>query len=261
MQNKGETIVKRLTHLTLLALVGAFLSAGAQAAEQPIVREIFVCNFNQGQDMDDLMAARDFFLRQNEKLGLDPRQHFVWTPFKADVGFDFLWAVNFPDLVTFGRESDQFMGSAEGQAAQERFDQVASCTSSLAQRVQIYQAPGEFSGDASSPAMIGTFACNYRDGHGPADLDDFINHAATVIGGLNREDGYVAFASMPMTGGGPNTRDVYFYGVQGTVEDWAERTVAIQTSEAGASLGRHLNTIFDCDSALFLAQQVIPKPE
>lgn len=253
--------MKSLTHATLLALAGAFLFTSVEAAEPPIVRETFVCNFNQGQDMDDLMSARDFYLTQVEKLGLDPRQHFVWTPFKVDVDFDFIWAANFPDLVTFGRESDQFMNSAEGRAAQERFDRVATCSSSLSQRWQLYQAPGEFSGDPGSPAVIGTFACNYRAGQGPDDLGDFMNHATDVVSGLNREDGYVAYAAVPMTGAGPNTRDVYFYGVQGTLEDWAERSVAIQTSEAGASLQRHLNTIFDCSSGLFFGQQVVPKPE
>lgn len=253
--------MKKTTHLTLLALAGVLLSASALAAEPPIIRETFTCNFNQGQDMDDLMAARDFYLNQMEKLGMDPRQHFVWTPYKVAVDFDFLWAVNFPDLVTFGRESDRYLASAEGRAAEERFDRVATCSSSLSQRWQVYQGPGEFSGDPGSPGVIGTFACNYRHGHGPDDLGDFMNHAADVVGSVDREDGYVAFAAVPMAGAGPNTRDVYFYGVQGTLEDWAERSVAIQTSEGGASLRRHLDTLFDCSSGLFFAQRVIPKPE
>jgi hypothetical protein len=88
-----------------------------------------------------------------------------------------------------------------------------------------------------------------------------MNHAASAVSGLNREDGYVAYAGVPMTGAGPNSADVYLYGVQGTLEDWAERSVAIQNSEAGASLVRHLNTIFDCNSALFFGQRVVPKPE
>ena len=70
--------MKQHTHLFLtLTLVLGMLAAGAhapsaQAMDAPIVREIYTCSFNEGKDMNDLMAARDFYLKQMEKAGQDP---------------------------------------------------------------------------------------------------------------------------------------------------------------------------------------------
>ena len=253
--------MKLFNQLVLAVLAWSALASGVQAADAPIIREIYTCSFNDGKGMDDLLAARDFYLRQMEKAGQEPNDAFVWTPYKAPVDFDFLWANNSSDLETYGADADAFNGSAEGQAAMDRFNQVATCTSSIAARRQFIDPVGEFSGDSGSPAIINAAACNYQRGHGPDALDDMLSHLAAAMGSLEREDGFIAFASQPMYGAGPNTRDLYLYGVQGTMEDWAARMTALQASPEGPSLSRHFNTILDCSQALFFGQPVVPKPE
>jgi hypothetical protein len=253
--------MKITAHLLFVALFVTGFATNAQAADAPIVREIYTCNFNDGKDLDDLMAARDFYLKQMDKAGQQPSEAFVWTPYKAAVEFDFLWANNSADLVAFGRTADAFNNSVEGQASMDRFNQVATCTSSLAMRRQFFQAPGEFSGDPASPQIIGAAACDLQRGTTQEDIDDLLRHLGDVLGTLNRQDGFVAFASQPTTGAGPNTRDLYLYGVQGTVEDWAARSIAIQASAGGPSLSRHFNNVVDCDQALFFGQRVVPKAE
>lgn len=251
--------MKQFTRIILLTLVAMGLAANVQAADAPIVREVFSCNFNSGQDMDDLYSARDFYVRQMEKLGQDPGEHFVWTPFKAgDFGADFLWFANSPDLVTWGRNSDTYLGSAEGQAAAARFDQVATCTSTLAMRRQFYQGAGEFSG--GPPAVVNSSACNYQHGHGPEDLPDLLGHITREIDALGRSDGFIGFVATP-TAGSANPPDLFLTGVQGSLEDWASRSVALQTAPGGASLGRHFNTILDCSQRLFMGERVVPAPE
>jgi hypothetical protein len=234
-------------------------SANIQAADAPIVRDVFSCNFNSGQDMGDLMSARDFFVRQMEKLGQDPGEHFVWTPFKAgDFPADFLWFANSPDLVTWGRDGDIYRRSAEGQAAEARFNQVATCTSTMAMRRQFYQGAGEMTG--GPPAIINSSACNYQHGHGPEDLDDLLNHITREIDALGRNDGFMGFVASPLVGSG-NAPDLFLMGVQGSQEDWASRSVGLQSAPGGASLARHFNTILDCSSRLFLGERVVPVPE
>lgn len=250
--------MKTLTHIVLIALFAAGLAAGVQAAEAPIVRETFTCNFQDGKDMEDLMAARDFYLKQAEKGGLDTPDAFVWTPVKVDVDFDFLWGQNHADMATFARRADADTGSAEAAAVAERFATVATCKSSLAMRQQFIQSEGEFEGN---PAVIGISACTYQKGHGPEDLPDLLGHIAGVVDSIGRKDGFMAFAAEPMIGRARNAADVYLYGVQGSFSDWASGNAALQSAEGIESLQRHLDVILDCNQALFLGQQVVPVPE
>lgn len=249
--------MKRLTPLLFLLLAAIPAGAFAQSAEQPMVREIFACNFNDGKDMGDLMAARDFYLKQVEKAGIPARRAFVWTPFKAAVEFDFLWANNFPDMMTFAKESDAYVKSPEGQAADERFASVATCSSSLAMRRLFFQAEGELNVDPAVGAVINVGACNYRHGHGPEDLDDLVGHAGNIMGNAGVKDGFIAYVSVPDMGAGPNTRDFYLYGVNSSLEAWATRGKAMQAAAGIDSLRRHFRTIAQCNTALFYGREVV----
>jgi hypothetical protein len=197
-----------------------------------------------------------------EKAGQTANEAFVWTPNKANVDFDFLWANNSPDLVAFGQGADAFNNSAEGAAAMERFNTVAECSSTVSIRNQFYQAPGEFSGNhPPEPVIVNAYACNLRAGSTPDDIEDLLGHLTSTLGSLGLSDGMAAYAAQPMAGGGPNSADIYLYGVQGSMEDWAVRTTALQGSADGPSLGRHFNAVLDCNQALFFAQRVVPPAE
>ncbi len=252
--------MKLFTQLILLVLTVGVFSPNVFAADAPIVREIFTCNFNDGKDMDDLMSVRDFYLKQMEKAGQEAAMAYVWTPYKAPVDFDFLWANNQGSLLDYAKTADAFNESAEGQATTERFDTVATCTSSLAMRRQNFQADGELS-TGSSGAVLNAFACDYRRGHGPEDLDDLVGHLSGVINSLDLNDGASGYVSVPTVGAGPNTADVYFYGVNGSMESWARRNMAFQAAPEYPSLMRHLQTVVDCNNALFFGQRVVPPLE
>lgn len=258
--------MKLFTHLYLIpVLVLGMLAAGAYAPsalamDAPMVREVYTCNFNDGKDMGDLMSARDFYLKQMEKAGQDAGDAFVWTPMKASIGADFLWFNNQGSLMDYAEGADAFNSSAEGQAAMERFNSVASCSSSLAMRRQIYQADGEMTPGADG-AVINALACNYNRGSGPEDLADLGSHVARTVGALDLADGGSGYMTVPTVGAGPNTRDVYFYGVSASMKDWAQRNMALQASDGYASLGRHFENVLDCSSALFAGQRVVPPQE
>ena len=101
--------MKRLTHLiflvTAVAVTQLAISPLAAAADAPMVRDVFACTFNDGKDMGDLMAARDFYLKQMEKAGQEPAMAFVWTPIKANVAVDFFWANNNENLMDYARQN------------------------------------------------------------------------------------------------------------------------------------------------------------
>ncbi len=250
--------MKRLTHLLFL-LIGFGLAPLASAAE-PMVREVYLCSFNDGKDMGDLMSARDFYLKQMEKGGQEPNEAYVWTPYKGNTGFDFVWANNNDNIMDFARDSDTFNNSAEGQATMDRFNTVATCDSHLAMRRQTFQADGELN-PSPSGAVISAFACRYRRGHGPDDLEDLVGHVSEVLGGIDLADGAAGYVSVPGVGSGPNTPDLLFYGVNGSLEKWAARGAAFQASADSPSLMRHLQTVVDCNGSLFYGQRVVPPLE
>lgn len=91
-----------------------------------MIRDTYTRNFNDGKDMGDLMAARDYYLKQMEKAGLEASDAYVWTPFKAAAGFDFLWANNHENIMAYAESTDAFNASVEAAAAMERFESVAT---------------------------------------------------------------------------------------------------------------------------------------
>lgn len=250
--------MKRLT--PLLSLLLALIPAGAlaQAASPEIVREIFTCGFKDGKNMSDLMAARDFYVKQMQKAGMPLRNAFLWTPFKAAVDFDFLWAVDYPDMMTFAKESDAYLESAEGRAADERFTTVATCTSLLATRREFFAAGGEVNLDPGRGAVINAGACNYRRGHGEDDLDDLVGHLGAVMTDAGLADGSFGYVSVPAIGGGPQTSDFYVYGLHPNLEAWAARGRAMNAAEGIGALRRHFRTIAQCRTGLFFGRQVVP---
>lgn len=243
---------------SLLVATAAMLTApGAWAADAPIIRDVYTCSFNDGKDMDDLMAARDYYLKQMEKAGLEASTAYVWTPFKASVGFDFLWANNHENIMAYAESTDAFNASADAAAAMERFESVATCTSSLSMRRQTFQAEGEMT-PSSSGAVIHAFACNYRHGQGPEALEDLVNHVGRVVGSMGLKDGSSGYVSVPGAGAGPNMADVYFYNVSSSLTSWAKRNAALQADPGMPSLMRHLQTVMDCGGSLFNGQRVVP---
>ena len=68
----------------------------------------------------------------------------------------------------------------------------------------------------------------------------------------------VQFAE-PLTGG-TNPPDVFLTGVLPSVEAWARMNMKLQAA-GGPSLGRHFNSVLDCEPRLFLGQRVVPPPE
>lgn len=252
--------MKLLTRFLLLTAALMVPVPLAWAAEAPMVRDVYTCSFNDGKDMGDLMAARDYYLRQMEKAGQEPAMAFVWTPIKADVGFDFLWANNHDNMLAYAEATDAFNASADAVAAMERFETVAACTSNLAMRRQTYQAQGELT-PGSNGAVINAFACNYRRGHDSDDLADVINHVGAVVGSLELADGAIGYVTVPTVGAGPNSADVYFYGVNSSFSNWAKRGAALEASEGMPSLMRHLQTVMECSGTLFYGLRVVPPLE
>jgi hypothetical protein len=98
------------------------------------VVETFSCNINDGSDVDDWNGAVKFYQDQVRKINsaaLNQYQAYQWTPFRGGTGADIVWVGNSPDLKTWAQGETDYANSAAGQAADDRFAKVSTCTNNL----------------------------------------------------------------------------------------------------------------------------------
>jgi hypothetical protein len=224
---------------------------------QADVREVFVCNYLDGKDIADVMSARDFYLKQAKKAGIEAPESFVWTPYKANVDFDLLWFSNHESMASFAAQADAGAASPEMTAVQARFETVIKCDSALGMRNVIFDG-GELA--VTPPAIITSNACMLNPGVTSDDLEDLWGHVRQVLSGMDEYKNGIFYSYTPVTTD-QNTPDLFLYGVNDTVTDWANKRGAFAGSEAGAALGRHFQAVMDCDTSMWFGQRVVPPQE
>ena len=224
---------------------------------QADVREVFVCDYLDGKDLADVMSARDFYLKQAKKAGIEAPESFVWTPYKASVDFDLLWFSNYDSMASFAAQADAGAASPEMTAVQARFDTVVKCDSSLGMRNVIFDG-GELA--VTPPAIITSNACNLQHGVSRDNLEDLWDHVRQVLGGKDEYKNGIFYSFTPVTTSA-RTPDLFLYGVSDTVTDWASKRGAFAGSEDGPALARHFEATLDCNNSLWFGQPVIPPQE
>jgi len=232
----------------LIFAISACLSVQAD------IREVFMCNYLDGKDLEDVMSARDFYVKQANKAGIEIPTSFVWTPYKTTATRDLLWFSNHENLAAFAATADAQAASAEMAGVQARFDSVVKCNNAIGTRNLIFDGG---SLNVTPPVVITSKSCNLKPGVRAADLEDLWSHIRATLGGMDAYKNGVFYSYTPITTSS-STPDLYLYGVSDTVTDWANKRAAFGASEAGAALGRHFQAVMDCNNSLWMGQQVIP---
>ncbi len=242
----------------LVALLATTLVLGqaalAEEAPPPGVLESFACNYREGQDSDNLMAARDYLVRQAERAGITLEPAFVWHTFKGNPDLDFLWLNVHENLEAFGRSNDRAAIAEEMSTVMERFGAVADCESNLSYVRQVFNGGQPAVG--TPPSFINAFACRFKDGARAEDLSDLEDNLRGTMGSLETHRAFQLYASERITGVA-DAPDVFYFGVHDDATAWSSRTASLFSSPAGAQLSRHFNSILDCSNALFIGEQVV----
>lgn len=250
--------LKKGTRLSLVGMVVTIvmtISALAQAAETGPVREVYTCNFKDGADMDDLMSARDFYVKQMDKAGIEPDPAFVWTPIAGTPDWDFIWFNNIANMNSFGQGFDKYDASPEGQAAAARFNSIARCNMSLSTHQQFFDG-GEFG--ATERAVVASSACRLRHGQTMENVQDLISHLKGVLGQSDLHKSFLAYMNVPIVS--TTDMDLFLYGVHENMADYAARATEISTSDSWGMLRRHFAQVLDCRASLWWGQPVVPAP-
>jgi hypothetical protein len=251
INNNKERAVK-----SLLVLAGSLILV-LSLSVQADVREVFVCSYNDGKDMDDLMSARDFYIKEAEKAGIETPTAFVWTPVKVmGTGVpDVLWFNTFDNGMAFAKSADAFAGSAAMEKVTDRFNSVMDCQSAIASREVMFDG-GEFAVE-NPPAIIVSNACNMHQGIRYSDMGELWGHARNVLGGIEAYKNHMSFVTTPMTPG-PGAPDLYLYSVHENMTAWATKRAAFQSSAGGALLASHFQSLLDCTTSVWAGQRVVP---
>lgn len=253
MKNK-KTYCRVLGFLatSILTLSGAIANA-EEAPPPPGITESFACSYNPGKDRDDLLAARDYYVRQAAKANIDLGLSVVLNQFKGSAPFDFAWLTFHQNLAAFGAATDAEAAAPELATVGARFDAVATCTANLGAIRPVFQ---DRSAMAEDPTFIALNACSARGTMSAGDIQDLRGHINGTLGSMDSFKNVFMFSIQPITTNA-NSADVYLFTAHDNTTGWANRMSELRASEAGQSLGRHFEKTMECNTSLWQSERVI----
>jgi len=252
-----DRLIRNLALLTFAFAGVVSIAVNAEEAQPPGVLETFTCSYNAGKDIDDVLAARDYYVKQAAKAGVDIGPAYLWTLIKGDLPFDAVWLAPHQNLGAYAASADAQAAAPELSDVLARFNSAVTCTPRLGTTRTVFQR--EVPDRADAPAIVTAFACGVREGVTPVGIADLEGHIADVLGGMEDNAPNVVFSLTPTTGGA-NTPDWLLFSVFDSMTSWANFVGGLFSSDAGQQLVRHLNAVADCDQAIWGSQRVIAPP-
>ena len=140
------------------------------------------------------------------------------------------------------------------QASNERFESVITCQSGVSYFRPLHERKS--AGDGDSMAFITSSACNLKHGQGQANVADLTRHISGVMKGMGENSPSAAYAGSPISSG-PDSPDLYMFAVHDNVKAYSKFVNALTSSDAGQMLGRHFNTVLDCNTSMWTSTQVV----
>jgi hypothetical protein len=100
---------------------------------RPVILESFACTLNAGKSMSDVRDAVAFWKKQVDALGIYKGAYdaYMQTPLIASAARDVYFFGVHPSMTEYAKRTTAYATSEGGMAADQRFDAVQSCSSSL----------------------------------------------------------------------------------------------------------------------------------
>jgi hypothetical protein len=128
----------RLIKLTLacLAVLALFIAAAPGTCAATTANEVFICTFQDGKTMDDLMKVVDQWKPVIDGMkGGDSYSANILTPIASQNLASVIWVGQSPDAATLSGLTDQYEASKAGQDINAKFQSVINCESRSSWRV------------------------------------------------------------------------------------------------------------------------------
>lgn len=247
-----------------VALLGvAALDAAAQTAPPTAaITNAFACKLKEGKSYDNVWASLEALanMKVSWRAGPDPAGSvFLWTPFRTASDYDYIWGYNSTDLNRMGQDLEDYMASPGAEAMEARLADTGDCVSLIAQSRVLRVGTLSNTADRVADAVVETFACSYKDGQGPADLDKAIAYWQTesekiASPGLKA---YSAWLWTPFRGTTLDTQAIWV-GTYPDIKNWAEGDTAYYASKEGQATDARINAVVDCRSSLWSGYWIVP---
>ena len=239
--------------LSACALIFSSVLANAEEAPPlPAIMESFLCNWQPGKDMDDLMAARDNFVKGSEKGGYETPTAYVWNQYRGTVPVQLIWHSVYPNMANWAEVSDAGVGNEALASAMRRFNSVANCNAVLGTVRTLFSREVE----AQDGTFVVSRACNVNDGFTPEDMQDYEGHVAGYFGSLGDKAPIATYVNQPITAG-PDSPDGYVFSVFKSASHWNTFVNELYTTDAGAQYRRHDTAKLECALSIWSSQMVV----
>ena len=123
--------MKTIKFLTLALLAALTLNAFANDHEDlsPNAVELWVCEFQDDQSIDDLRAWYTDFNVLSDKMNNGNFRSWLWTPyFVSDLSrADVVVATSFPNIESMGQSMMEFFGEEDTGALFARYETIVDC--------------------------------------------------------------------------------------------------------------------------------------
>jgi hypothetical protein len=133
-----------MRHKTLrlagLAVLSLFVVAAPAARAATTTNEVFICTFQDGKSMDDLMkVVKEWKPVRDGMDGGDKYSAAILTPIATQNLGSVIWVGEAPDAATLGSLTDQYEGTKAGRDINAKFQKVIDCQSRSIWRVHEVQ--------------------------------------------------------------------------------------------------------------------------
>jgi hypothetical protein len=219
-------------------------SASAQQQQPAGVVEVFTCNFNEGRDMDDLVAASNRFNTWADQNGATDYTAIIMTPylFSDQVTFDALWLGAWPNGTAMGAGEAKWL--ATGGQVRAAFEAAADCGSHALFAARIIRAPEGPPPESGGLTMFRN--CTIREGRTGAEAIAALTEWSSYVA----ERGHAGFDAVlfPLAGESPDA-DYSFKAVHGfgSVGEMG-RAIDLYTTGGAQRSNEILGRVIDCDS-------------
>ena len=152
----------------LLFTGSVFAQVSADGMGKVLPVELFVCDYNKGQDEGDLNKAID---RWTEFMdGNDTNNYAAWTLtpyfYGGDQDFDFIWMGAYTDGNAMGAGIDNWL--RDGGDAAEGFNEVADCRAHVMLSSAMYKSPTN--NETPATGIITMMDCELNEGKRYSDI-------------------------------------------------------------------------------------------
>lgn len=245
-------MIRQARRVMVALLVVAGMSAHAE--ETGTVIDTFACTFKEGRGVQDLRAAVDFWTEQVDALdsrALDSYFAAILTPYRATTGRDFFWVGASPNLNSLAAGGYDYLTSAQGQAADARFDSIADCESSVYLAEQIFDALPE-EGDDDVNVLAEVYGCTFNEGTTLADANkaekNWTSVAAAHGAKVDVHRWVPLYANTPV--------DAWYLILSDGLREFGDYRTKWITSKDGQDADERFNRIMNCESGLMIGTRI-----